>query len=48
MPIAQEIIEAAEKDSNEPQKTWVCPKCKEEIEGQLSECWNRGTPRDKE
>lgn len=23
---------------------WTCPRCKEEVEGQFSECWNCGTP----
>jgi Putative prokaryotic signal transducing protein len=42
---ASEIIETAEKDLGEPQETWVCPKCREEIEGQFSDCWNCGTVR---
>jgi hypothetical protein len=42
---ASEIIKATGKDLSEPQKTWVCPKCNEEVEDQFTECWNCSTAR---
>jgi len=45
---ASEIIEATPKDLNEEKKTWICPKCNEEVEGQFTECWNCSTPRNQE
>ena len=45
---ASEIIEVIPKDLNEGKKTWICPKCNEEVEGQFTECWNCGTPRNQE
>ena len=45
---ASEVMEAATKDLGEEQKTWVCPKCNEVVEGQFAECWNCGTARGNE
>ncbi len=43
---ASELIEAIPKDLNGEEKTWICPKCNEEVEGQFTECWNCGTPKE--
>ena len=43
-----EMLQSAEKDLGESQETWVCPKCKEQMEGQFTVCWNCGTVRDNE
>jgi hypothetical protein len=42
---ASEIIRSTGKDLNQPNNVWVCPKCKEEVEEQFTECWNCGTAR---
>jgi hypothetical protein len=42
---ALEIIENTDLETPESQGTWVCFNCKEEIEGQFSECWSCGKPR---
>ena len=34
-------------DKESPQGKWVCPKCKEKLEAQFTECWNCGTTRHK-
>jgi len=42
---ALDIIETANQDLSEPQGTWVCIECNEEVEGQFTECWNCGKAR---
>lgn len=42
---ASEIIESTKTDEPQSQKTWVCSKCGEELEGQFTECWNCGTEK---
>jgi hypothetical protein len=37
---ALEIIEAEDNENDTSQKTWICPRCNEEVEGLFSECWN--------
>ena len=44
---ALDILDDAEKSvESESKKTWVCSKCRQEIEGQFSECWNCGATRE--
>ena len=43
---ALQIIDTS-VDKESQQGNWVCPKCKEKIEAQFTECWNCGTTRSK-
>lgn len=43
--LALKIIEDADTESAVSEGTWVCPNCREEVEGQFSECWNCGKSR---
>lgn len=40
---ARNIIEAAERESTESPKVFICTKCGEEVEAQFAVCWNCGT-----
>jgi Putative prokaryotic signal transducing protein len=39
------VIRAALAAGDEPQRSWRCPRCSEEIEGQFEECWQCGSAR---
>lgn len=43
--VAKQIVDEALKPSVEDLTEWKCTNCKEEIEGQFTECWNCGVSR---
>jgi Putative prokaryotic signal transducing protein len=43
--LAKQIVEEALNSSKKELTEWECTSCKEEIEGQFTECWNCGTSR---
>jgi hypothetical protein len=45
-PRAVELCEAWRRTPPEFQRSWTCPNCGEELEGQFSTCWKCGTGRD--
>ena len=48
---ARELLDEMEKEAlksaeeSTPAWGWTCPSCREQLEGQFSECWNCGTER---
>ncbi|OGV78629.1 MAG: hypothetical protein A3K19_31905 [Lentisphaerae bacterium RIFOXYB12_FULL_65_16] len=40
---AKEIMADCNESGTEPHASWVCPRCKETIEGQFTSCWKCGT-----
>ena len=42
---AERIVSEALESSQGSTDTWTCSGCREEIEGQFSECWNCGNER---
>lgn len=45
VPQAQAIIASALQDPLDPLRSWTCPRCGEQLEGQFTECWQCGTSR---
>lgn len=41
-PAAYELVQAELAHQSQPKHAWVCPKCKEKLEGQFEVCWNCG------
>lgn len=42
---AKVLLNSLLKENPEPKPAWTCPKCREELEAQFTECWNCGTSR---
>src|SRR6266851_4414366 len=42
---ACELRDAVSKLPTEPQSSWTCPSCGEQLEGQFDACWNCGANR---
>lgn len=42
---AKKIMDDLKESANECHASWVCPHCKETIEGQFTSCWKCGTER---
>ncbi len=42
---AEAIVENALSCDPEPLKSWKCPSCGEDVEGQFTECWKCGKSR---
>ena len=45
---ASELVQEAIEPPKASTSRWTCPQCREEVEGQFSECWNCGTERPQE
>ena len=44
-PLALEVLDAFRHPLRDRGPAWTCPKCRERLEGQFSNCWNCGTER---
>lgn len=42
---ARELIHRALRKEQPAGGNWICPRCREEIEGQFTECWRCGASR---
>jgi hypothetical protein len=42
---AQRIIQDALDPSAQPEASWTCPQCTEDVEAQFQACWNCEAPR---
>jgi len=42
---AEKIVDEWRRSDTEPHASWLCPQCKETIEGQFTSCWKCGNER---
>lgn len=42
---ANKIVDEWKRSNAEPHSSWLCPHCKETIEGQFTSCWKCGIER---
>jgi len=42
---AQKIVDEWRRSDTEPHASWLCPQCKETMEGQFDSCWKCGNER---
>src|ERR1035437_4758223 len=44
---AQKMLDEWRQSEAQPHASWLCPQCKETIEGQFTSCWKCGNEREK-